>query len=61
MASQRAGLPGEPGLPALAGAVWRKSSFSGGNGGRCVEVAGHLPGRPRAVPVRDSRSPDGRS
>jgi hypothetical protein len=23
----------------LTGAVWRKSSYSGGNGGNCVEVA----------------------
>jgi len=25
----------------LDGAVWRKSTFSGSNGGNCVEVAGH--------------------
>ncbi|MEV7968235.1 DUF397 domain-containing protein [Sphaerisporangium sp. NPDC088356] len=40
----------------LSAAVWRKSSFSGGNGGQCVEVATNLPG---AVAVRDSRNPDG--
>jgi hypothetical protein len=30
---------------------WRKSSYSSGNGGQCVE-AGHVPG---AVLVRDTR------
>ena len=33
---------------------WRTSSYSGGNGGQCVEVA--APGR---VLVRDSKNPDG--
>jgi hypothetical protein len=37
-------------------AMWRKSSFSSGNGGNCVEVARNLPG---AVAVRDSKDPDG--
>jgi Domain of unknown function (DUF397) len=37
-------------------AQWRKSSYSGGNGGACVEVARNLPG---AVAVRDSKDPDG--
>lgn len=32
---------------------WRKSSYSGGNGGDCVEVA-HTVGA-----VRDSKNPDG--
>ena len=36
----------------LAGAVWRKSTRSGGSGGDCVEVAGNLPG---VVGVRDSK------
>ncbi|MFG2198978.1 DUF397 domain-containing protein [Kitasatospora sp. NPDC048715] len=36
--------------------VWRKSSYSGGNGGNCVEVASGLPG---LVPVRDSKDPHG--
>lgn len=36
---------------------WRKSTYSGGNGGDCVEVARGLPG---AVAVRDSKDPDGR-
>jgi hypothetical protein len=35
---------------------WRKSSYSGSNGGGCVEVARNLPG---AVAVRDSKDPDG--
>jgi hypothetical protein len=36
-------------------AVWRKSSYSGSNGGACVEVgtAG------QAVAVRDSKDPNG--
>jgi hypothetical protein len=39
----------------LTRAVWRKSSYSGSNGGACVEVgtAG------LAVAVRDSKDPDG--
>ena len=37
------------------GATWRKSSFSNGTGGECVEVA-NLPGG-RAV--RDSKHPEG--
>ncbi len=35
--------------------VWRKSSYSGANGGNCIEVA-DVPG---AVLVRDSKNPDG--
>jgi len=38
--------------PDLSTAVWRKSSYSNGSGGECVEVA---PGFPDAVPVRDSK------
>ncbi|MFF1644263.1 DUF397 domain-containing protein [Streptomyces sp. NPDC058240] len=38
------------------GAAWRKSSFSGSTGGECLEV---VDGLPCAVPVRDSKSPDG--
>ena len=37
-------------------AVWRKPSYSSGNGGNCLEVAANLPG---AVAVRDSKDPDG--
>lgn len=40
----------------LAGAVWRKSTRSGGSGGNCVEVADNLPG---VVGVRDSKDPSG--
>ncbi|MEU8925455.1 DUF397 domain-containing protein [Kitasatospora sp. NPDC048545] len=36
--------------------VWRKSSYSGTNGGNCIEVA---PGFPGLAPVRDSKGPDG--
>ncbi|MEH1057149.1 DUF397 domain-containing protein [Micromonospora sp. CPCC 206171] len=36
----------------LTGAVWRKSTRSGDNGGNCVEVADNLPG---IVAVRDSK------
>ncbi|WP_328926693.1 DUF397 domain-containing protein [Streptomyces sp. NBC_00190] len=37
-------------------AVWRKSSYSNGDGGNCVEVADGLVG---IVPVRDSKRPNG--
>jgi hypothetical protein len=40
----------------LTSAKWRKSSYSNGNGGACVEVARNLPG---VVAVRDSKDPDG--
>jgi len=36
--------------------TWRKSSYSGGGGGACVEVAA-LPARTRAI--RDSKNPTG--
>ncbi|MGW3039371.1 DUF397 domain-containing protein [Kitasatospora sp. NPDC001159] len=36
--------------------TWRKSSYSGGEGGNCIEVASGLPG---TVPVRDSKDPQG--
>jgi len=36
--------------------TWRKSSYSGSNGGNCVEVAA-LPGN--VLAVRDSKNPDG--
>ncbi|MFI9330427.1 DUF397 domain-containing protein [Kitasatospora sp. NPDC052868] len=41
--------------PDLSGASWAKSSYST-NGGECVEVSGSFPG---AVPVRDSKDPEG--
>jgi hypothetical protein len=40
----------------LTSATWRKSSYSGGNGGNCVEVAVLAGGR-RAV--RDAKDPAG--
>jgi Domain of unknown function (DUF397) len=40
----------------LTSAEWRKSSFSGSNGGGCVEVARNLPG---VVAVRDSKDREG--
>ncbi|GIF08116.1 DUF397 domain-containing protein [Actinoplanes siamensis] len=40
----------------LSGAVWHKSTRSGGNGGDCVEVATNLPG---IVALRDTKDPDG--
>ncbi|MEV0484719.1 DUF397 domain-containing protein [Streptomyces sp. NPDC050508] len=43
-----------PNTAALTG--WRKSSYSGNEGGSCVEV---LDGYPSGVPVRDSKVPQG--
>ncbi|MFE9465049.1 DUF397 domain-containing protein [Streptomyces virginiae] len=43
------------GAPDLTGAMWRSSTFSGGNN-ECVEVADNVPG---IVPVRDSKRPAG--
>ncbi|GAA3738989.1 hypothetical protein GCM10022225_22520 [Plantactinospora mayteni] len=40
----------------LTGALWRKSTRSGGNGGACVEVADNLS---EVVAVRDSKDPTG--
>ncbi|RZB15280.1 DUF397 domain-containing protein [Streptomyces sp. F001] len=40
----------------LSNASWRKSTYSDGNGGSCVEVADGVPG---VVPVRDSKVPHG--
>jgi len=40
----------------LSAATWIKSSYSDSNGGNCIEIA---PGFPAAVPVRDSKTPDG--
>jgi hypothetical protein len=36
-------------------ATWYKSSYSGGSGGNCLEVATGM----TAVPVRDSKNPHG--
>ncbi|OEU86016.1 hypothetical protein DB35_10765 [Streptomyces abyssalis] len=40
----------------LGAAAWRRSSYSNGQGGECVEVADGYPG---VVPVRDSKAPEG--
>jgi hypothetical protein len=40
----------------LSTALWRKSTYSNGSGGNCVEIADGFPG---VVPVRDSKDPDG--
>jgi Domain of unknown function (DUF397) len=40
----------------IAGAIWRKSSYTGSNGGNCVEIADNLLG---VVAVRDSKDPGG--
>lgn len=40
----------------LANARWRKSSYSNPDGGNCLEVSDNLRS---AVPVRDSKVPDG--
>jgi hypothetical protein len=40
----------------MAGLTWVKSSYSGGSGGNCVEIA-TLPDGDRAV--RDSKDPEG--
>ncbi|WP_432170110.1 DUF397 domain-containing protein [Streptomyces sp. 1222.5] len=37
----------------LTGTIWRKSSYSGSNGGDCVEVAHLVP----HTAVRDSKAP----
>ncbi|MER7727693.1 DUF397 domain-containing protein [Streptomyces sp. NPDC096323] len=42
--------------PDLSTAAWRTSSYSNGDGGDCVEIAGNLPG---IVPVRDSKAAPG--
>ncbi|WP_371500834.1 DUF397 domain-containing protein [Kitasatospora sp. NBC_00374] len=41
-------------------AEWQKSSYSGGNGGLCVEMARTFLSS-GVVPVRDSKDPDGPS
>ncbi|MEV3998298.1 DUF397 domain-containing protein [Streptomyces halstedii] len=46
----------EPTSDVSSGAGWRKSSYSGNEGGSCLEV---LDGHPTAVPVRDSKVPSG--
>lgn len=46
----------------LSRATWRKSSYSNGTGGSCVEVTAmtaQFRAAGRAVAVRDSKDPDG--
>ncbi|NLU68917.1 DUF397 domain-containing protein [Streptomyces sp. HNM0574] len=43
-----------PNASTLSG--WRKSSYSGGSNGDCVEVSD---AHPAGVPVRDSKAPQG--
>jgi Domain of unknown function (DUF397) len=40
----------------LTSAEWRVSSYTGSNGGNCVEVARNLPG---VVAIRDSKDREG--
>jgi hypothetical protein len=40
----------------LDDATWHKSSYSGGSGGDCLEIAD---GHPSLTPVRDSKTPHG--
>ncbi|WP_328311852.1 DUF397 domain-containing protein [Streptomyces sp. NBC_00442] len=42
--------------PDLSVVRWRRSTYSNGDGGNCVEVADNLAG---VVPVRDSKVPNG--
>lgn len=39
----------------LSTAAWRKSSYSNGQSGDCVEVADGFPG---VIPIRDSKTPE---
>ncbi|MGW1377083.1 DUF397 domain-containing protein [Streptomyces sp. NPDC002446] len=43
-------------MPNLAGAVWRKSSYSDGGDDNCIEIA---EGVAATIPVRDSKNPAG--
>ncbi len=40
-------------MDSMTNAAWRKSSYSGGNGGGCVEAGNHRHG----VMVRDTQDP----
>ncbi|MFI7272718.1 DUF397 domain-containing protein [Streptomyces sp. NPDC049879] len=41
--------------------MWKRSSYSEGNGGECVECAPGLARSLGHVPVRDSKNPNGRA
>ena len=43
-------------MRSITEATWRKSSYSGGSGGNCLEVA---VGNSAVTPVRDSKTPEG--
>jgi hypothetical protein len=45
-------------IPDLSAARWEKSSYSGGNGGECVEFSRSF-AEFGVVPVRDSKDPHG--
>jgi hypothetical protein len=47
--------------PDLSRATWRKSSYSNGAGGSCVEIAvlADTPAHEHTIAVRDSKNPDG--
>ncbi len=47
--------------PDLSRATWRKSSYSNGSGGSCVEIAvlSRSAGHQRDIAVRDSKDPQG--
>jgi hypothetical protein len=45
--------------PDLTRAKWVKSSYSGGEGGQCIEWAPGVATASGTVPVRDSKAPDG--
>jgi len=47
--------------PDLSRAAWRKSSYSNGTGGSCVEIAPlvGIPGTGDDIAVRDSKDPHG--
>jgi hypothetical protein len=42
----------------LTGAVWEKSSYSGSDGGQCVEFSRTFAIPSGVVPVRDSKNPE---
>ncbi|MFD5009524.1 DUF397 domain-containing protein [Streptomyces chartreusis] len=51
-------MSSEPNIPdASALHSWRKSSYSGGSSGNCLEVNDSA--RPTHIPVRDSKTPTG--
>ncbi|MGW3199225.1 DUF397 domain-containing protein [Streptomyces sp. NPDC001118] len=43
----------------LSGGPWRKSSYSGGNEGQCVEVKDARETSFNGIGIRDSKYPDG--